>query len=132
MHFIFLNRNNKIFYDENYKKVKFINEYVHEIDFSLIDENQKKLELLSRTEKKYKRSDSISTEDEKENSECSTLSPSQKRTQKFKFDSNEEEDENSNLRSKDTINIPNGFIRRKKRYETFDKTYSCKTKLNRF
>ena len=51
MHFIFLNRNNKIFYDENYKKVKFINEYVHEIDFSLIDENQKKLELLSRTEK---------------------------------------------------------------------------------
>lgn len=129
MHFIFLNRNNEIFYDESYKKVQFINEYVHEIDFSHIDENQKKLELISRTEKKYKRSDSMSTEDEKENSECSTLSPSPKRTQKFKFDSNEEEDEYTNLRSKDNINIPNGFVRRRKRYETYDKAYSCKTKL---
>ena len=129
MHFIFLNRNKEIFYDENYKKVQFINEYVHEIDFSQIDANQKKLELLSKTEKKYKRNDSISTEDEKENSECSTLSPSPKRTQKFKFDSNEEEDEYTNLRSKENINIPKGFIRRKKRYETFDKAYSCKAKL---
>ena len=66
MHFIFLNRNKEIFYDENYKKVQFINEYVHEIDFSLIDENQKKLKLLSNSEKKYNRNDSISTEDEKE------------------------------------------------------------------
>ena len=129
MHFIFLNRNKEIFYDENYKKVQFINEYVHEIDFSLIDENQKKLKLLSNSEKKYNRNDSISTEDEKENSECSTLSPSPKRTQKFKFDSNEEEDEYTNLRSKENINIPKGFIRRKKRYETFDKAYSCKAKL---
>jgi hypothetical protein len=130
MHFIFLNRNNEVFYDENYKKVLYFNEYVHEIDFSYIDENEKKLSELSKNEKKYSRKDSISTEDEKEISENSTtLSPSPKRSQKFKFDSNEEDDEYSNLRSKDSINIASGFVRRKKRFETFDKTYSCKTKL---
>ena len=37
MHFIFLNRNNEVFYDENYKKVLYFNEYVHEIDFSYIE-----------------------------------------------------------------------------------------------
>ena len=105
-------------------------EYVHEIDFSYIDENEKKLSELSKNEKKYSKKDSISTEDEKEISENSTtLSPSPKRSQKFKFDSNEEDDEYSNLRSKDSINIASGFVRRKKRFETFDKTYSCKTKL---
>ena len=129
MHFIFMNRNQEIFYDENYKKVLFINEYVHEIDFSHIDENQKKLDELTKKEKNFKRNDSLSSEEEKVTSECSTLSPSPKRTTKFKFDSNEDEDEYSNLRAKDSINITNGFARRKKRYETFDKTYSCKTKL---
>ena len=130
MHFIFLNRNNEVFYDENYKKVLYFNEYVHEIDFSYIDENEKKLSELSKNEKKYSKKDSISTEDEKEISENSTtLSPSPKLSQKFKFDSNEEDDEYSNLRSKESINIASGFVRRKKRFETFDKTYSCKTKL---
>ena len=42
MHFNFI-KNNQIFFDDKYDKVLYLNEYVHQIDFSLYDKRQKKL-----------------------------------------------------------------------------------------
>lgn len=136
MHFIFLNRNNEKFFDENYKKVYLVNEYVHQIDFSCYDKNQKICEEAAKKEKERQKQNDInnlSTEDEKEYSEKYTLTPTPERNVKFKFDIKNkdlnEEDEYSELRAKDSINIDETFNKKEKKFESFDSTYSCKTKL---
>ena len=129
MHFIFLNRNNEKFFDENYKKVYFVNEYVHQIDFSCYDKNQKICEEAAKKEKERQKQNDInnlSTEDEKEYLEKYPSTPTPERNVKFKFD---KEDEYSELRAKDSINIDESFNKKEKRFESFDSTYSCKTKL---
>ena len=136
MHFNFLNRNHEVFFDENYKKVLYNNQYVHQIDFSYVDKNQK---ILEETEKKlreknnYYSSNNISTEDEKEYSKKYTLTPTTERTTKFKFDKNsididDDEDEYGGLRPKDKSSMNDNPILKEKRF-SFDSTYSCKTKL---
>jgi hypothetical protein len=136
MHFIFLNRNKEKFFDENYKKVYFVNEYVHQIDFSCYDKNQKICEEAAKKEKERQKQNDInnlSTEDEKEYSEKYILTPTPERNVKFKFDiknkDSNEEDEYSELRAKDSININESFNKKEKRFESFDSTYSCGTKL---
>ena len=115
MYFIFLNRNEEVFYDENYEKTFFFNEYVHMVDFSFIDKNQKKCE------EKEKEINNLSTEDEKEYSENLTLTPTLNKT--FKF----EEDEYSGLRPAEKINNSNGNKRVK--FESFDESHKRKIKL---
>ena len=62
MHFIFLNRNKEKFFDENYKKVYFVNEYVHQIDFSCYDKNQKICEEAAKKEKERQKQNDINNE----------------------------------------------------------------------
>ena len=140
MHFIFLNRDKKEFYDENYEKVYFFNECVHRVDFSYIDKNQKKLEENSKKEKEKENSknsdiNNTSTEDEKDYSEKKTLTPTINKSFKFKFASkakdindDDEEDEYSGLRPNKDIGL-NNFCAKEKRYESFDVSYTNKTKL---
>ena len=137
MHFIFLNRNKEPFYDDNYEKVFFFNEYVHKVDFSFIDKNQKLTEETLKKEKEKNKIKDIfntSTEDEKDYSDNYTLTPSPNKSMKFKFESNNkeinenEEDEYSGLRRAEKISNNEG-IRRGKRYESFDVSYTIKTKL---
>ena len=142
MHFIFLNRKNESFYDDNYEKAFFFNEYVHKVDFSVIDKNQKKLEEKKKKEKiksensKHSDINNLSTEDEKDNSESLTLTPTPENSIKFKFDvkninTNEDDtDEYSGLRPSESSDIKS-FVRRQKRYESFDVSHShlIKTKL---
>ena len=142
MHFIFLNRKNESFYDDNYEKAFFFNEYVHKVDFSVIDKNQKKLEEKKKKEKiksensKHSDINNLSTEDEKDNSESLTLTPTPENSIKFKFDvkninTNEDDtDEYSGLRPAESSDIKS-FVRRQKRYESFDVSHShlIKTKL---
>jgi hypothetical protein len=142
MHFIFLNRKNESFYDDNYEKAFFFNECVHKVDFSVIDKNQKKLEEKKKKEKiksensKHSDINNLSTEDEKDNSESLTLTPTPENSIKFKFDvkninTNEDDtDEYSGLRPAGSSDIKS-FIRRQKRYESFDVSHShlIKTKL---
>ena len=120
---------------------------VHEVDFSLYDKKQKILEEtvynLSELSKKnlfssYTSKDSnyLSTEDEKENSENSNLTPN-KFTREFTFsdskEENDEEDEYSGLRAikrkgterEKTKKVLKTF----KKFESFDITYSSKSKL---
>ena len=142
MHFIFLNRKNESFYDDNYEKAFFFNEYVHKVDFSVIDKNQKILEEKKKKEKiklensKHSDINNLSTEDEKDNSESLTLTPTPENSIKFKFDvkninTNEDDtDEYSGLRPAESSDIKS-FVRRQKRYESFDVSHShlIKTKL---
>ena len=142
MHFIFLNRKNESFYDDNYEKAFFFNECVHKVDFSVIDKNQKKLEEKKKKEKiksensKHSDINNLSTEDEKDNSESLTLTPTPENSIKFKFDvkninTNEDDtDEYSGLRPSESSDIKS-FVRRQKRYESFDVSHShlIKTKL---
>ena len=142
MHFIFLNRKNESFYDDNYEKAFFFNEYVHKVDFSVIDKNQKKLEEKKKKEKiksensKHSDINNLSTEDEKDNSESLALTPTPENSIKFKFDvkninTNEDDtDEYSGLRPAESSDIKS-FVRRQKRYESFDVSHShlIKTKL---
>ena len=142
MHFIFLNRKNESFYDDNYEKAFFFNECVHKVDFSVIDKNQKKLEEKKKKEKiksensKHSDINNLSTEDEKDNSESQTLTPTPENSIKFKFDvkninTNEDDtDEYSGLRPAESSDIKS-FVRRQKRYESFDVSHShlIKTKL---
>ena len=142
MHFIFLNRKNESFYDDNYEKAFFFNECVHKVDFSIIDKNQKILEEKKKKEKiksensKHSDINNLSTEDEKDNSESLTLTPTPENSIKFKFDvkninTNEDDtDEYSGLRPAESSDIKS-FVRRQKRYESFDVSHShlIKTKL---
>ena len=140
MHFIFLNRNKEPFYDDNYEKAFFFNEYIHIVDFSVIDKNQKILEETKKKEKShlknYKHTDinTLSTEDEKDNSENLALTPTPENPIKFKFDAkninaNENDsDEYIGLRPTESSDIQNS-IKREKRYESFDVSHSIKTKL---
>ena len=140
MHFIFLNRNKEPFYDDNYEKAFFFNEYIHIVDFSVIDKNQKILEETKKKEKShlknYKHTDinTLSTEDEKDNSENLALTPTPENSIKFKFDAkninaNENDsDEYIGLRPTESSDIQNS-IKREKRYESFDVSHSIKTKL---
>jgi hypothetical protein len=120
---------------------------VHEVDFSLYDKKQKILEEtvynLSELSKKAlfssysfpKDSNCLSTEDEKENSENLALTPD-KFTKKFSFgeskEDNDDEDEYSGLRAikrKGTELEKEKVITRYKKFESFDITYSSKSKL---
>jgi len=146
LRFNFIYKNN-IFFDDNYDQVLYFNEMVHEVDFSLYDKKQKILEEtvynLSELFKKKlfssysssKDSNCLSTEDEKENSENSTLTPD-KFTRKFTFseskDENDDEDEYSGLRAikrKGTEQEKVKVIQKYKKFESFDISYSCKSKL---
>ena len=124
------------------KKLFFFNEYVHKVDFSVIDKNQKILEEKKKKEKiksensKHSDINNLSTEDEKDNSESLTLTPTPENSIKFKFDvkninTNEDDtDEYSGLRPAESSDIKS-FVRRQKRYESFDVSHShlIKTKL---
>ena len=121
MHFIFLNRNNEKFFDENYKKVYLVNEYVHQIDFSCYDKNQKICEEAAKKEKERQKQNDInnlSTEDEKEYTEKYTLTPTPER--------------NGDARPCDK---PKGHrtdwrLHPARRCYTIDATSFCSTKLN--
>ena len=140
MHFIFLNRNKEPFYDDNYEKAFFFNEYIHIVDFSVIDKNQKILEETKKKEKNYLKNykhtdiNTLSTEDEKDNSENLALTPTPENSIQFKFDAkninaNENDsDEYIGLRPTESSDIQNS-IKREKRYESFDVSHSIKTKL---
>ena len=121
------------------KKFFFFNEYVHKVDFSIIDKNQKIKEELAKKEKekniRHNDINDISTEDEKENSKNLALTPTPENSIKFKFDiknvgiNEDDEDEYSGLRpvkNRDSIDIN---VKREKRYESFDVSYTSKTKL---
>jgi hypothetical protein len=146
LRFNFIYKNN-IFFDDNYDQVLYFNEMVHEVDFSLYDKKQKILEEtvynLSELSKKAlfssysfpKDSNCLSTEDEKENSENLALTPD-KFTKKFSFseskEDNDDEDEYSGLRAikrKGTELEKEKVITRYKKYESFDISYSSKSKL---
>ena len=146
LRFNFIYKNN-IFFDDNYEQVLYFNEMVHEVDFSLYDKKQKILEEtvynLSELSKKAlfsshsssKDSNCLSTEDEKENSENLALTPD-KFTRKFSFseskEDNDDEDEYSGLRAikrKGTELEKEKVITRYKKYESFDISYSSKSKL---
>jgi len=137
MHFIFMTKEKEIFYDDSYEKVFFFNEYVHRVDFSIIDKNVKLKEEMNKKdkEKNNKLSDinNISTEDEKENSENLALTPTPENSISFKFDVknqeiNDNDDEYSGLRPVENKEI-NINLKREKRYESFDVSYTNKTKL---
>ena len=146
LRFNFIYKNN-IFFDDNYDQVLYFNEMVHQVDFSLYDKKQKILEetvynLRELFKKKLfslhsssKDSNCFSTEDEKENSENLALTPD-KFTKKFSFgeskEDNDDEDEYSGLRAikrKGTELEKEKVITRYKKYESFDITYSSKSKL---
>lgn len=150
MHFNFI-KNNEIFFDNKYDKVLYLNNYVHQVDFSLYDKRQKILDetiySINELFPKYKifnsnskDSNYLSTEDEKDNSENFILTPDKyiKNKQKFTFSektiSEFNEDEYAGLRAikrkgtykSNGIKIKKNFF---KRFESFDETYSCKSKL---
>lgn len=110
------------------KKQKILDETV----YNLSELFKKKLFSLSSSSKD---SNYLSTEDEKENSENSPLTPD-KVIRKFTFsenkEENDEEDEYSGLRAikrKGTGQEEAKVVTRYKKFESFDITYSCKSKL---
>ena len=153
MYFNFI-KNNEIFFDDKYEKVLYLNQYVHKVDFSIYDKRQKILdETIYNMNNKYnkisksnsKESTYLSTEDEKECSENSTLTPENRKNEKiFRFSSNQVEvfkdneeegdDEYNGLRATNRI-CSNEIIKERKRikkyrrFESFDSTYSCKSRL---
>lgn len=157
MYFNFI-KNNQIFFDDKYEKVLYLNQYVHKVDFSIYDKRQKMLdETIYNIKNNYninlnkisksnsKESTYLSTEDDKESSENSTLTPENRKNGKFfRFSSNqvgsfkeieeEENDEYNGLRATNRLNSNEIIKDRKinkrfKRFESFDATYSCKTRL---
>ena len=153
MYFNFI-KNNKIFFDDKYEKVLYTHEYVHKVDFSIYDKRQKILdetiynnnELFSKY--KYNNINSkdystyLSTEDEKENSENSILSPDKiKCTTKFQFSNDntfnekkeevkEVDDEYEGLRVKKrkSTNEPIKEIKVNKKHKRF-KSFEVNNKL---
>ena len=140
---------NKIFVDDNYEQGLFFNESVHQVDLAIYDKKQKilddtiynmniikKMKIFQSSSKDV---NYLSTEDEKESSENSNLTPDKigKKENKFAFSENkikenDEEDEYDCLRAfkrKGTDRDKVKFFRKKKRFESFDITYSCKSKL---
>ena len=158
MHFNFL-KNNEIFYDSKYDKVLYLNNYVHQIDFSLYDKRQKKLDetIYSVNElfpkyKIYNNSNSkdsnyLSTEDEKDNSENLALTPDKyirKNSPHFIFSGKSitefHEDEYAGLRANGIRSVKRKGTDKSntvkihksksfKKFESFDATYSCKSQL---
>ena len=156
MHFNFM-KNNEIFYDNKYDKVLYLNNYVHQIDFSLYDKRQKILdetiysvnELFPKykiynsiNSKDSKDSNYLSTEDEKDSSESILLTPDKyitKKSPQFIFSgesiSEFHEDEYDKLKSVKTKGIhQSGTVKLNKskilkRFESFDGNYSCKSRL---
>ena len=157
MYFNFI-KNNKIFFDDKYEKILYLNNYVHKVDFSIYDKKQKILdETVYNIKNKYnsinnkmtksnsKESTYLSTEDDKEISENTTLTPENRKNGKyFRFSSNqvgkskeiEEEgsDEYDGLRATNRLNSNEVIKERKinkkfKRFESFDSTYSGKARL---
>ena len=141
---------NKIFFDDNYDQVLFFNEKVHQVDLSIYDKKQKSLDdtiynmNLIKKMKIFPNSSKdvnyyLSTEDEKESSENSNLTPDKigKKENKFTFsdnkiEENDEEDEYNGLRAikrKGTDRNEVKVFRKMRRFESFDMTYSCKSKL---
>jgi hypothetical protein len=141
---------NKIFFDDNYDQVLFFNEKVHQVDLSIYDKKQKSLDdtiynmNLIKKMKIFPNSSKdvnyyLSTEDEKESSENSNLTPDKigKKENKFTFsdnkiEENDEEDEYNGLRAikrKGTDRAKVQVFRKMRRFESFDMTYSCKSKL---
>ena len=149
MYFNFI-KNNKIFFDDKYEKVLYLNQYVHKVDFSIYDKKQKKFdESINNIINKYNNnnknsmsksnSKESSTEDEKESSENSTLTPENRKDGKyFRFSSNQVEafkeieeegdDEYDGLRATNRLNSNeiikerkiNKINKRYKRFESFD------------
>jgi hypothetical protein len=139
----------KTFFDPKYEQVLFFNEFVHQVDLSIYDKKQKFLDETIYNINLYKKMkifqssskdmNYLSTEDEKESSENSTLTPDKfgKKEHKFAFsenkiEENDEEDEYDGLRAikrkgtgQDNVKV----CRSMKRFESFDMTYSCKSKL---
>jgi hypothetical protein len=155
-------KNNEIFFDDNYEKILYNNQFVHKVDFSIYDKRQKLLDetiynpnhLLYKRPKNFnisnnsKESIYLSTEDEKENSENTILTPekfggkepifrfSSNELDKFKGIEEEDEDEYEGLRpiKRAVTNEPMKVKKRKsnktiKRFESFDVTHSYKFKL---
>jgi hypothetical protein len=140
---------NKIFFDDNYEQAVFFNEKVHQVDLSIFDKKQKILDdtiynLNSIKKMKIFQSSSkdmnyLSTEDEKESSENSALTPDKfgKKEKKYAFSDNkivenDEEDEYDGLRAikrRGTGREKVKTFRKMKRFESFDMSYSCKSKL---
>lgn len=140
---------NQIFFDKNYEQALFFNEFVHQVDLSIYDKKQKILDDTIYNMNSYKKmkifqsspkdTNYLSTEDEKEPSENSTLTPDKfgKKEKNFvfsenKIEENEEEDEYDGLRAikrKGTDLSKVKAFRSMKRFESFDMTYSCKSKL---
>ena len=139
----------KIYFDPNYEQVLFFNEFVHQVDLSIYDKKQKILDEtiysinLCKKKKTLQSSSKdvnyLSTEDEKESSENSPLTPDKlgKKEHKFAFsekkiEKNDVEDEYDGLRAikrKGTGKAKVKVCRSMKRFESFDMTYSCKSKL---
>ena len=156
IHFNFI-KNNEIFFDDKYDKVLYLNNYVHQIDFSLYDKRQKILDetiySVNESFPKYKIYNSInskdskdsnylSTEDEKDSSESILLTPDKyitKKSPQFIFSgesiSEFHEDEYDKLKSVKTKGIHQfGTVKLNKskilkRFESFDGNYSCKSRL---
>ena len=157
MYFNFI-KGGEIFFDEKYEKVIYSNEMVHKVDFSTYDIKQKFLdENIYNPNKLFPKKVQINsnnskdltylstTEDEKEYSDNSALTPEKFGKTIFKFSSSkienkneiDEEDEYSGLRSlkRRGSNEPvlkkklNKKYKRKKRFESFDSTYSTKFKV---
>ena len=143
-------KNNKIFFDDKYEKVLYLNQYVHKVDFSIYDKRQKMLdETIYNVNNKYnkilksssKESTYLSTEDEKECSENSTLTPeNRKNGNYFRFSSNqvdkekEGDDEYDGLRATNRINSNETIKERKKnrkykRFISFDNSTRLKSIL---
>lgn len=144
---------NKIFFDDNYEQVLFFNENVHQVDLAIYDKKQKILDdtiynmNLIKKMKIFQSSSKdvnyLSTEDEKESSENSNLTSDKIgiKENKFPFSGNkieendedeDEEDEYDGLRAikrKGTDRAKVKAFRKMKRFESFDMTYSCKSKL---
>ena len=144
---------NKIFFDDNYDQVLFFNEKVHQVDLSKFDKKQKIVDdtiynrHLIKKMKKFPNSSKdvnyfstyLIIEDEKESSENSNLTPDKigKKEYKFTFsdnkiEENDEEDEYNGLRAikrKGTDRNEVKVFRKMRRFESFDMTYSCKSKL---
>ena len=132
---------NKIFFDDNYDQVLFFNEKVHQVDLSIYDKKQKSLDdtiynmNLIKKMKIFPNSSKevnyyLSTEDEKESSENSNLTPDKigKKENKFifsdnKIEENDEEDEYNGLRAikrKGTDRNEVKVFIKMRRFESFD------------
>ena len=151
MYFNFIKRG-EIFFDEKYEKVLYANEMVHKVDFSDYDLKQKLLyENVYNINKLFPKKSQInnnskesiylnSTEDEKENSNNSTLTPEKfgDSITLFKFSSEKKVDKNNEIEEEDEYSglgptkrkgtnepeLKKKANKRIKRFESFDMAYS--------